>query len=461
MQKCSKCGYQNLSNATNCKKCNASLHPTSFPHTTNQNLKNFSNTNESVFLEAIDGFDFESLCQRIFEKSGWGQVELTTPTGDGGRDLIIHSPLGVKTIVECKHWKTNSVGRPVVQKLHSAIITSNTKHGIIITSGKFSQQAIDYVNEIKDGTKIQLFDIQKLTELAQIGGITIVNKDEDLSVNYIPITNEVKIKTSLLQKFNKFQCYPNNISDILSVNIDSISLIATYMAEVDINQDFVTGAGLIHQIKKNSQKYYFDGSNGRPIDINNFESLPTNNFTELFDKSKIPNSIHISQFTLDRTSLYNQIYDYVIRNETIKVNYRGKNNSVYSKICEPNKKFIRINSISQILIPNYTVKLKISSKIYSTVISENKNMFNFLNNNLSQCKICNQLMSGNNILVCNACGNLCHSTEQKPRHSFFCEQCKKSICKECTFYERKFLFFKKKLCFECAKIKSSNPKKLE
>ena len=105
--------------------------------------KDKSSENETVFLDSLDGFAFEALCQRIFEKSGWGHVERIGMTGDAGRDLIIHSTNKGKIIVECKHQPKTSIGRPIVQKLHSAIISSNSNQGIIITTGKFSQQAIN------------------------------------------------------------------------------------------------------------------------------------------------------------------------------------------------------------------------------------------------------------------------------------------------------------------------------
>ena len=49
---------------------------------------------ETVFLNSLDGFGFESFCQRLFEMSGWGRVEQIGGVADKGRDLIIHTPNG-------------------------------------------------------------------------------------------------------------------------------------------------------------------------------------------------------------------------------------------------------------------------------------------------------------------------------------------------------------------------------
>ena len=82
---------------------------------------------KEVSLDSLDGFGFENLCQRIFEKAGWGRVERIGGVSDAGRDLIIHGNKG-KIVVECKHQPNTPQGRPIVQKLHSAVTTAGTNH---------------------------------------------------------------------------------------------------------------------------------------------------------------------------------------------------------------------------------------------------------------------------------------------------------------------------------------------
>ena len=48
-----------------------------------------SSRHEIIDLQSIDGFEFEQLCARIFEKADWGKVELLGGIADGGRDIII------------------------------------------------------------------------------------------------------------------------------------------------------------------------------------------------------------------------------------------------------------------------------------------------------------------------------------------------------------------------------------
>ena len=74
--------------------------------------------NKTRYLDTMDGYEFEQLCKAIYENSGYNHVELTSKSGDKGRDIIIYTNEG-KIVVECKHRPNSSIGRPVIQKLHS------------------------------------------------------------------------------------------------------------------------------------------------------------------------------------------------------------------------------------------------------------------------------------------------------------------------------------------------------
>lgn len=419
-----------------------------------------SKESEAVFLNSLDGFAFEAFCKRVFEKSGWGRVERIGMVGDAGRDLIIHTHNQEKIVVECKHQPKSSIGRPIVQKLHSAIISAKTNKGIIITTGKFSKQAIEYAKNLTDGTKIELFDMHKIAELAQRGGIKIAYTTNDLSVYTFPITDETNLKNMFISRFQNSQSSPSKIADLLGVILEDVSLLSTFEAIIDVEQDFATSAGLIHQIRDYSTSYFFDGNNGRPLNISSAYSLPTFNSTILFDESKMDISVHIGQFNLDRTTLTNIIQDEIIQQKTVNVRYYGKNNVEYIKKCVPNKRSIRINDINQILLPKYKIQLKILEKKYFCNLIENKNKSNITHTDFFTCRICN-IQIHEELLLCNSCGNICHPTRIRGGHSYLCEICNKTICRNCTYYTRKYLFMKKKLCEPCAEQNSKTKKKLE
>ena len=131
-------------------------------------------------IETLDGYEFQKFVANLFKQLGFVNVELGPPTADGGIDISIEekSTIGhMRFVVECKHHPEKAIGRPVVQKLHSAVMhTPTLDKGIIVTSGHFSSQAIRYAEEVG----IELIDIEKLEELARKVGLSSAsNKHED------------------------------------------------------------------------------------------------------------------------------------------------------------------------------------------------------------------------------------------------------------------------------------------
>ncbi len=94
---------------------------------------------EITDINSLDDRDFEMFCAEVFKKQGF-EVELTKATGDYGRDIILNNSI----YVECKKFdENNSVGRPILQKLLGAMDMFNIEKGIVITTGKYSNTAIE------------------------------------------------------------------------------------------------------------------------------------------------------------------------------------------------------------------------------------------------------------------------------------------------------------------------------
>lgn len=85
-------------------------------------------------------------------------------TGDEGIDGIIKEDrLGLDAVyLQAKRWQ-GSVGRPEVQKFVGALHGKRAKKGVFITTGKFSADAISYVETIDP--KVVLIDGHALAEL--------------------------------------------------------------------------------------------------------------------------------------------------------------------------------------------------------------------------------------------------------------------------------------------------------
>jgi len=133
-------------------------------------------------LNDLSGFEFEDVVEDVFRNLGYENVRQADRTADEGRDVIMEEVVdGTRRaiIVECKH--TGTVGRPVVQKLHSAIATfdfNGPKRGMVVTTGRFTNPAREYADRLQqndDPYPIELLDGEDLREIADEIGLDLYN----------------------------------------------------------------------------------------------------------------------------------------------------------------------------------------------------------------------------------------------------------------------------------------------
>jgi restriction system protein len=102
----------------------------------------------------------EAVAQLLHARFGWA-TRCTPYTADGGWDVEADTPDG-KLLVECKQFEpSKSVGRPVIQKLHSAVITEHAAGGVLVTTASFSAPAQDMAEE----ARVKLIDGEALSRL--------------------------------------------------------------------------------------------------------------------------------------------------------------------------------------------------------------------------------------------------------------------------------------------------------
>jgi restriction system protein len=111
---------------------------------------------------------FEKLVVDLMVAMGYGGSrsdagKLVGQSGDEGIDGVIKEDrLGLDEIyLQAKRWE-GTVGRPEVQKFVGALHGKRAKKGVFITTGKFSQEALDYVRTIDP--KVVLIDGKGLAE---------------------------------------------------------------------------------------------------------------------------------------------------------------------------------------------------------------------------------------------------------------------------------------------------------
>lgn len=104
-------------------------------------------------LRDISWREFELLVGETLRRQGFTVQETGGDGPDGGVDLIARKA-GEKYLVQCKHWRSQQVGVPVVRELYGAMAALGAVGGFIVTSGTFSKPAREFAH----GRNLQLVD---------------------------------------------------------------------------------------------------------------------------------------------------------------------------------------------------------------------------------------------------------------------------------------------------------------
>jgi restriction system protein len=387
--------------------------------------------NQELILENINGFEFEELVADIFRKKGFKNVVVTQRTNDGGKDIIMDevSPSGelIKAVVECKHHKTG-IGRPVVQKLHSAVSTleyAGKKKGYIVSSSTFTDTAVDYVEKVNKQSSnliLELIDGKKLKEIARDLGVNFKNGViEAISNKSVSYSSESVIKTSTLESnFNGI----NNINkDQVSVEDLKTTFHPIYYINYDIDSQCSTSVGVIHKESGNG-KLIIDGRAGNELkkELRNFLLKNINNEKEIANGSCLQCKL---DFQKNENELKSQSISEIINSRTKNVTYKGKNNVTYNKTCTPSPKDITIHDCRSLYYPEWTLNIKAKQKNYIVSFLESAGDFITLRNDTKVCQICNHKIEKNR-WYCTYCGSIIckkHLKVTRLRKAKICTNC--------------------------------------
>jgi restriction system protein len=112
---------------------------------------------------------FEQVVVRLLHAMGYGSItgdtSVTGKPGDGGIDgNIKEDKLGLDVVcIQAKRWE-GSVGRPIIQGFVGSMDYIRAKKGVILTTSKFTKDALDYVERF-EGKKVVLIDGPTLADL--------------------------------------------------------------------------------------------------------------------------------------------------------------------------------------------------------------------------------------------------------------------------------------------------------
>lgn len=113
-------------------------------------------------LRALSWQQFEWMVGEAYRRQGYAVEESLAGGADGGIDLILRKN-GQTILVQCKRWKTQSVGAPVIREMFGLLAHHNAARVIVVTSGRFTREAIAFA----EGKPIDLIDGPSLLTLVQ------------------------------------------------------------------------------------------------------------------------------------------------------------------------------------------------------------------------------------------------------------------------------------------------------
>ena len=308
------------------------------------------------------GFSPRREIEDVFRNLGYENVRQAARTADEGRDVLTEGVVnGTRRaiVVECKH--TEAVGRPVVQKLHSAISTfdfDGPKRGMVVTTGRFTTPAQEYAERLQqngDPYPIELLDGEDLREIADEIGLDLYNGrieilcDETLRP-YDPAAN---VDAPVQEAFRDIK---NIDSAELSPPYSQVTFCPVVAITADTNAVFETSVGVIHRINDRTQ-FVVHAGRGHPevadesvatLLIENLHAtveLDTDRFTETF------NDVEEGRFGQTQTEYKEWAVGQLQDHHTTTVTYTGDNNVTYNRTCEPNRSDISVQSIEAVYLP--------------------------------------------------------------------------------------------------------------
>jgi restriction endonuclease Mrr len=262
-------------------------------------------------------------------------------------------------VVECKH--TDTVGRPVVQKLHSAIAPfdfDGPKRGMVVTTGRFTNPAQEYADRLRgndDPNPIELIDGEDLREIADEIGLDLYNGrieilcDETLR----PYDAATNVDAPVREAFR-------DIENIAAADVPSPYSRVQFRPVVAVTADtdavFETPVGVIHRINDRT-RFVVHAERGHPqIADDTVATLVTENlhatvdldaegFAQSFD------DVEECRFGQTQTEYKEWAVDRLQDHHTTTVTYTGDNNVTYNKTCKPNRSDISVQSIEPVYLP--------------------------------------------------------------------------------------------------------------
>jgi len=328
-----------------------------------------------AILDDLSGFEFEDVMEDVFRNLGYENVHQADRVADEGRDVIMEETVdGIRrgVVVECKH--TDTVGRPVVQKLHSAVATHDfdgPKRGIVATTGRFTGPAEEYVEELRtasDPHPIELIDGTDLREIAEEVGLDLYNGRIEILCGetlrpYDPTRGPAAPVRDAFRDVENID--PRSVPDPeLWIAFEPIVRI-----RAAVNATFETSVGVIHRVDDRDEVVVRAMREGPELTDPELERLVSTNFDQRIDLDEDAlaetfDEVSRKRFGATETEYKEWAVDRLRQTHTTVVQYTGDNNVTYTKECEPTISDVSVSAISPVYLPRIRASVELGEYAY-------------------------------------------------------------------------------------------------
>lgn len=154
---------------------------------------------KQLALDSMSSYELKDLIANIFRQLGYINIKIGSETDIKSVDMTIEKQMDiggtVKYLIQCYHKPMGIVKLPEIKILHSTVISTPTlDKGMLITSGRFSSDAMEYAERMG----IELIDSIKLIELSKKVGLNLQNKSPQLVDSCFPISSKSQIIRKVL-----------------------------------------------------------------------------------------------------------------------------------------------------------------------------------------------------------------------------------------------------------------------
>jgi hypothetical protein len=380
-----------------------------------------------VQLDDLDGHEFEALMVEIFDRLGY-HVERGPQSGDGGRDLIV-TRANETTVVECKHHK-GLIGRPAVQKLHSAGIhyrstVAMARRAILVSTSSFSNEAIRFAREVNEQTDfvIELWDYSRLlAESRKVRIILLKDQDGAQFVFEVDMRDESKLKDDLWKLwFRKLRSFPRPIESSVQVGRLREETIAAIAVDFSIDKSFSTQVGIIHHANASGRVFY-PLANGR-LTSNEIKYWGPSQL-KLLPRTHVTGRLPVALFGVSPQEYAQKARTDIAAEQSRLVTYYGRNNQRYEKFCQVSDSDVSVNA-SQVVLYRKYIPFQIGVKKYETILADDASRIPCITATIGLGKG-EEGFIGGNAQICNDCGDI---VVLRNGHGPCCAECGRTLCK--------------------------------